>query len=609
MHSGGLELALVFLLAAVIAVPVFRRFGLGAVLGYLTAGVALGPYGFRVVTEAERVLTAAEIGVVMLLFVIGLELSAARLRVMRKPVFVIGGLQVLLSGLALGGLSMLGGVTWQASLVIGLGLTLSSTAVGLQLLSERKELTTDHGRVAFGVLLFQDLVAIPLLAAIPLLGRAGAAEFGWDEVAKAVGAIAALVVGGRVVLRHVFRVVARAQMPEVFTGAALLTVLGSAWIMQVAGLSAGLGAFIAGVLLADSEFRHELEAQIDPFKGLLLGLFFIAVGMSIDLQRVLSEPATIAVLVAMLMVVKFAILYLIGRRPGGLDPRAALKLGGVLALGGEFAFVVFNEAVKAGLIDDPMRDRLAAAVGVSMALTPLLLIAIGRLLANERTRKQEREFDTFPDDGQPQVLIAGFGRFGQIVARLLVAQKIPFIGIEHSADQVDFVRRFGNPVYYGDPAKSELLRSAGAANVKVFVVAIDSVEENLHTVSTIRRLYPEATVFARARDRRHAWELMDLGARALRETFYSSLRMGEKVLVELGVSEDVARDHAERFREHDQRLLRAQYLIRDDEDALLQSTQDSRRELEELFNADFGEGVLGEIADATRNEANVLDEE
>ena len=597
MHGGGLELALVFLLAAVIAVPVFRRFGLGAVLGYLAAGVMLGPFGLRVIRDAEPVLAASEIGVVMMLFVIGLELSPARLRVMRRPVFGVGGAQVLLTGLALAALSMAGGLAWKAAVVVGLGLALSSTAVGLQLLSERKALTSEHGRLAFAILLFQDLVAIPLLAAIPLLGQAAAIEgdgLTWVAVAKAVGAIAAVVLGGRLVLRHVFRMVARTQMPEVFTGAALLTVLGAAWVMQGAGLSAGLGAFLAGVLLADSEFRHELESQIDPFKGLLLGLFFMAVGMSIDLQRVLAEPLLVAALVAALMLVKFALLVAVGLHPGGLDRREALQLASVLALGGEFAFVVFGEAVKAGLLDAAMRDRLVAVVGVSMALTPLLVIAVTRLLAANPPARETRAFDAIPDD-HPQVLIAGFGRFGQIVARLLVAQQVPFIAIEHSAEQVDFVRRFGNPVYYGDPARPELLRSAGAARVRVFVIAIDGQDDSLHIVRTIRRLYPDAKVFARARDRRHAWALMDLGAEAMRETFYSSLKMGEHVLVQLGLSPAVARDHAQRFSEHDERMLDAQYRIHDDEAALMQSAQDARRELEQLFNADRGEGVLGEM--------------
>jgi glutathione-regulated potassium-efflux system protein KefB len=348
------------------------------------------------------------------------------------------------------------------------------------------------------------------------------------------------------------------------------------------------------VLLADSEFRHELEAQIEPFKGLLLGLFFMAVGMSIDLQRVAAEPLLIAALVVGLLSIKFALLWAVGRMPGGLDRHEALRLGAVLALGGEFAFVVFGEALKAGLIDPALRDRLVAVVGMSMALTPLLVIAIDRIAKGAPAAAPKRAFDAVPD-GHPQVLIAGFGRFGQVVARLLAAHRTPFIAIEHDIEQVDFVRRFGNVIYYGDPAKPELLRSAGAQHVKVFVIAIDGIEDSLHTVRTIRRLYPDAVLYARARDRRHAWQLMDLGAKAIREMLHSSLRMGEDVLRELGVAPDVARSHVERFAEHDDRLLAAQYLVQDDEAALMQATRDARLELEQLFSADAGEGVLGGI--------------
>jgi glutathione-regulated potassium-efflux system protein KefB len=358
----------------------------------------------------------------------------------------------------------------------------------------------------------------------------------------------------------------------------------------------GLGAFLAGVLLADSEFRHELEAQIQPFEGLLLGLFFMAVGMSIDLKQVMAEPVLIELSVATLLLVKFAILFALGLRPGKLDVRDALMLGCVLALGGEFAFVVFGEAQKAGLLSGMMRDRLVAIVGVSMALTPLLLIAMSRLLPAEGKRKPPRAFDAIPDE-HPQVLIAGFGRFGQIVARLLVAQRIGFVAIEHSPEQVDFMRRFGSQLYYGDPAQPALLRAAGAAGVRVFVIAIDEVESNLKTVRTIRREYPRAKVFARARNRRHAWELMDLGVEVVRETFHSSLKMGERVLVSLGESEEVAAQRAERFREHDEALLRAQHQVYDDEAALIQTSQEARKDLEQLFAADRGEGTLGGIVE------------
>jgi monovalent cation:proton antiporter-2 (CPA2) family protein len=592
MHSGGLELTLVFLLAAVIAVPVFRRFGLGAVLGYLVAGVVLGPYGTRVIRDVGPVLSASEIGVVMLLFVIGLELSPSRLQVMRKPVFGAGGLQMGVSGILLALLAMLRGLDIGAAVVIGLGLAFSSTAVGLQLLAERKALTAAHGRLAFAILLFQDLMAIPLLAAIPLIGGAKGSE-GLSLIAllKAFGAIAGVIVGGRLLLRQLFRVVARTNMPEVFTASALLVVLGSAWIMELAGLTMGLGAFLAGVLLADSEFRHELEAQIRPFEGLLLGLFFIAIGMTINIPALREDPWTVWIGVTLLMTTKFAILYGVGRWQGGLPRRDALLLGSALALGGEFAFVVFGDAFNAGLIDSAVRAHLVAIVGVSMALTPPLYLGLSRWLA-KAPKEEEPPFDNIEDES-PKVLIAGFGRFGQVVARLLAAQRIPFIAIEHSQEQVEFMRRFGSKLYYGDPANTELLRSAGASGVRVFVIAIDDVEGNLRTVRTIRRNYPEATVFARARNRRHAWELMDLGAEVVRETFHSSLVMGKRVLVKLGLPEDVAKQRANRFAEHDEALLRAQYLVHDDEDALIQTSQQARRELEQLFGADRGEGVLG----------------
>ncbi len=589
MHGSGLELALVFLLAAVIAVPVFRKLGLGSVLAYLAAGVMLGPDGFGLVRDTDRILDAAEIGVVMLLFVIGLELSPARLRVMRRPVFVSGGLQVLLTTLALGGIALLAHLHWKTALVVGMGLALSSTAVGLQLLGERKALTADYGRLAFAILLFQDIVAIPLLAAIPLLGGAKEQTLTWVVALQAIGAVALVVIGGRYLLRWVFRVVARTRMPEVFTATALFSVLGSAWFLQEAGLSAGLGAFLAGVLLADSEFRHELESQIQPFEGLLLGLFFIAVGMGIDLDRVAAEPQLIAGGVLVLLLVKFAILFGVGKlQPGRLPSRNALMLGGVLWLGGEFAFVVFNEAQRVRLLDNVTHDRLVAIVGISMALTPLLLIGITRLLKELPARRDTTPKPAFDaiEDHRPKVLIAGMGRFGQIVARMLLAQRIVFVALESNLDTVEDLRRFGNELYYGDPTRPDLLRAAGGDRIKVFVMAMDNPDTNTRAVRLVRRMYPDAKVFARARDRQHAWRLMDLGAVVFRELFGSSLQMGEQVLAALGMPGEMASDHARRFREHDEELLRAQHLVYDDDAALMQTSRESRAELMQLFEAD-----------------------
>jgi glutathione-regulated potassium-efflux system protein KefB len=566
MHGDGLQLALVFLLAAVIAVPLFKRFGLGAVLGYLAAGVVLGPFGAKVVPDAAPVLTASEIGVVMMLFVIGLELSPARLWVMRRPVFGMGGLQVLLSGVALGGIGLALGMGWKAALVVGLALALSSTAVSLQLLSERKALNTEHGRTAFAILLFQDIAAIPLIAAVPLLGAAAASPDPiWQDVLKA-----------------------RIGVPEMLTASALLAVLGAAWVMHLAGLSMGLGAFLAGVLLADSEFRHEIESQIDPFKGLLLGLFFMAVGMSIDLKLIAAEPGVIALGTLSLLLVKSLLLFAIGLRPGRMGWREALQLAAVMALGGEFAFVVLSEAVKARLIDDVLQNRLIAIVGLSMALTPLSVIAASRVLRAHPDRTPVREFDALPS-GHPQVILAGFGRFGQIVARMLVAQKIPFVALETDAKQVDFMRRFGNAIYYGDPARPDLLRSAGAAHATLFINAIDNAEANVRVTRVVRRLYPNMRIFARAHDRRHAWQLMDLGADVTRETFASGLEMAREVLVALGMSPEQAAQRVQKFRQHDEALLATQHLIYDDEAALLESAKQARSELEQLFEADAGE--------------------
>ena len=590
MHGqGNLELFLIFLLAAVVAVPLFRRFGLGAVLGYLVAGVAMGPFGLRLVKDPASVLGFSELGVVLLLFVIGLELSPARLWVMRRPVFGVGGLQVLITALALGAITALLGLGWKANLVIGLGLALSSTAVGLQLLAERKELNTGFGRLAFAILLFQDLAAIPLLALIPLLGEAKAASQSappLDAVLRALGMIAVVVIGGRLLLRQLFRAVAWTKMPEVFTATSLLVVVGTAWLMQWGGLSMGLGAFLAGVLLADSEFRHELEAQIEPFKGLLLGLFFIAVGMSIDVHRVMAEPVLIAEGVAVLLLLKAAILVLLGLRPGKLPAREALMLGAVLALGGEFAFVVFAEALRVGLFDAVLRDRLVAIVGLSMAATPLTVIAVSRWLLEHPAPKHERPADPIDQDN-PRVIIAGFGRMGQIVGRMLRAQGVPFTALENSVEQVELQRRFGNLIYFGDPSRADLLRAAHADRAEIFVLTTDDAEANVRTARLLRRQFPHLKVLARARNRQHAFKLMDLGVdEVVRETLHSSLELGQRTLEALGVPAEVAAERRARFLRHDEQLLKEQYLVYDDEAALIQSSQQARQDLEKLFEAD-----------------------
>jgi glutathione-regulated potassium-efflux system protein KefB len=426
-----------------------------------------------------------------------------------------------------------------------------------------------------------------LLAAIPLLGGARNDTLQWSDVAVALGALAVVILCGRPVLRRLFNIIARTRSPEVFTAMALLVVLGTAWFMQEAGLSPSLGAFLAGVLLSDSEFRHELESQIEPFKGLLLGLFFIAVGMGIDLDRIIAEPAMIAAGVTILLVVKFGLLFGIGKL-AKLRTRHAVMLGSVLWLGGEFAFVVFNEAQRAQLLGSANHDRLVAIVGLSMAITPLLMIALLRLLGREDAPKASAQpADTVDTGGiQPQVMIAGMGRFGQVVARLLTAQKIPFVALESNPDTVSDLRRFGNKLYYGDPTRPEMLRAAGGEQIRVYVVTLDDPDANMRATRLIRRMYPDAVVLVRARNRQHAWRLMDMSAEPFREVFGTSLELSERMLIALGIPADTARSHVQRFREHDEKLLRDQYLVYDDEAAVIQTSRDARADLMHLFEAD-----------------------
>ena len=607
MHGHGvLEIVIIFLAAAVIAVPLSRKLGLGAVLGYLCAGVIIGPQALGLVADAEQTLAASEFGVVLMLFIIGLELSPARLWVMRRLVFGFGAMQVLVSALLLGSVLLWLGIDWRAAVIIGLGLALSSTAVGLQLLAERKEMTAPHGRLGFGILLFQDLAAIPLLATIPLLGVAGAANEG-DAGAgalRALLAIAALVIGGRYLLRPVFRVVARSGAVEVFTATALLVVVASAWLMQQAGLSMGLGAFLAGLLLADSEFRHELESQIDPFRGLLLGLFFIAVGMSIDLHLLLQSPLPVLGAVAALLLLKSAVL-ITAARISRMSRRHMLLLAAALSMGGEFAFVVFAEAGKAGLIPLELRNQLNLVVGLSMAIAPLLLFAVDRWVRDTRP-KDDRPADTI-DHEHPQVIIAGFGRVGQIVARMLRANGIPFTALEHSAEQVDVSRRFGSQIYYGDPSRPDLLRAAHADRAKVFVLATDDPETNIRTARLVRRMFPHLRIVARVRNRQHAFRLMDMSVESVvRETFFSSLFMAKEVLKMLGVPEDVANERSRVFAEHDRKLLAEQHLVYDDEAALIPTSREAFNDLDRLFAADTVDDVedIGEAASGNSDDAS-----
>lgn len=587
-----LPLAVVFLLATVIAVPLAKRFRLGAVLGYLLAGVVIGPQVLGLVGDPAGIATVSEFGVVLMLFVIGLELSPARLWVMRRAVFGTGLLQVLTAGVAIGVIGWRGfGLAPGAAVIVAGSLALSSTAFGLQILGERKEAGSAYGRQAFAILLFQDLAAIPLIAAVPLLASSTASQ-GFDLVGtlRTVGVIVVVMAGGRYLLRPLFRFVAKAKVVEVSTATALLVVTGVALLMERAGVSATLGAFLAGMLLADSEYRHELESHIEPFKGLLLGLFFISVGMAMDVALLRREPWLVLGLVAALLLLKGALLWLLGRVVGALERGDALRLAALLACGGEFAFVVLKLAGEQGLVSARQHNLLVLAITLSMAATPLLVAALAKLLGARQRRRPARAFDTIVADA-PRVILAGYGRMGQIVARILRAEGIAFVALDHSVEQMDMVRRFGgwNDIFYGDPARPELLRAAQADKAELFVLAGDDPESSLRVARVVKRMYPHLKIIARARNRQHVWRLMDLGIdEPVRETLYSSLKMAKQALVALGLTPERAQDRVERFRQQDAELIKTQYLVYDDEAKLVQTTREALAELAQLFEADAG---------------------
>ena len=586
--SHFLQYMVMFLAAAVVAVSLSKRAGLGAVLGYLGAGALIGPSFLNLAPDMTQAKELSELGVILLLFVIGLELSPARLWLMRKAVFGAGLIQVVLSALILCSIAIAVGVATSSAIIIGLALALSSTAIGLQILAERKEIGEPHGRLAFAILLFQDLAAIPILALVPLLGAHGTADASgntWLAAAKAIGMIALVAIGGRYLLRPVFRAVAATQIPEVFTAMALLVVFGAAWLMQLADMQMSLGAFLAGVLLADSEFRHEIEAQIEPFKGILLGLFFVGVGVSLDLQLVKQQPMAIGLIVLCILAVKALVLLALGKLSGKLDFNEAARLALVLAGGGEFAFVVLNLAREHDLLEASQHSLLVVSVTLSMALIPLLVVGGGTLLADQK-KKPQRAFDVIPDE-HPRVIIAGYGRVGQIVARVLRAQKIPFTALESSVEQVELVRRFNQNIYFGDSSRPELLRAAGIEKAEIFVLTTDDPELNIRTARIVKRLYPHIKIIARARNRQHVWRLMDLNIDGIvRDTFYSSLAMAKGVLIDLGIAPEIAKARIDIFRKRDEQLLRDQHLVYDDDAALLQTAQEALKDLDRLFEAD-----------------------
>lgn len=574
-----------FLGAALLIVPLCHRLGLATVLGYLVTGLILGPNLLDVAGNTRNVMHFAEYGVVMLLFLIGLELEPSRLWALRRSIFILGGLQVALTGALFTGIGLMLGFKPVVSAIAGFGLAMSSTSFVLQLLAEKKQLTARHGRESFAILLFQDMAVIPMLAVLPLLSGNGAQDYNLIYFGKVFAVFGLLIAASRFVVRPVFRMIAASGAHELLTAAALFIVVGITLLMEYLGLSMALGAFVTGVLLADSPYRHELEASIQPFKGLLLGLFFMAVGMSADIHQLIKTPLLIVGGALGLMAMKFLVLAAIGRLAGNNWP-TSIRLGMVLSQGGEFAFVLFSTAAGYKLLPGKLGDQLILIVTLSMALTPLVFWVLERWIEPLWKQQEKREFDKIEDLDSP-VVIAGFGRFGQIVARVLRTHKIGFTALEGDARQVDFVRRFGNNVYYGNPSNLDLLRSAHLDRAKVFILAIDDVDDSIRTANQVRHYYPNLTILARARDRRHAYMLMDLGVNVIfRETFLSSLDLARQTLVELGYDPARARRSVEMFRDYDEKLLKRQQLIYHDEESLIASNQAAMKELEDLFESD-----------------------
>lgn len=594
---AGIQDTVVFLTAAVIAVPVFRKAGLGALLGYLAAGIMIGPSVAGLIDDVDSILHFAEFGVVLLLFIIGLELMPARLWALRRPIFGLGMAQVAISAVLIGLASYALGYGIQTAIVVGLVLALSSTAFAVQTLADRGELRTQHGRAAFSILLFQDLAVIPMLAVLPWIADAprlveGAtadavlSDTDYLSIAYSIVTVVLIVVVGRKVLRPFLRVVSSTGVQELFTAAALLVVLGMALAMEKIGLSMALGAFLAGVLLADTEYRHRLEADIEPFKGLLLGLFFIAVGMSINLANFFDAPLTTLGAAVGLVAIKFVAIFVIARSIG-IKWEAAIALAAVLPQGGEFAFVLFGAAINVGAVDRATADFLILVVAISMAMTPFT-VQLADLVRNRFSKKVVAQA-TLEEMGDPdtQVIIAGFGRFGQMIGRLLNMRRIKFVALDSDHDRIAIARRFGNDAYFGDASRLQILEAAGAGRAKLLVIAVDDPERADAVARVAGMHFPNLKLFARAHDRFHVYRLMELGVdQVVREYFDSSLDMAGRVFRELGIPGKRADQMVKRFKDYDEELLREQYRIHSDEAEMIRTSKEAAAHLASLFEYD-----------------------
>ena len=590
MHDipNWLSNSFIYLSAAVLAVPLSKALGLGSIIGYLAAGMAIGPWGLRLVTNVEDILHFAEFGVVLMLFLVGLELEPRRLWALRRPIFGWGSAQVLGCAAALFGLACLAGVDWHVALVAALGLALSSTAIALQVMGERNLLPTSSGQAGFSMLLFQDVAAIPILALLPLLGGVDAttahattaAERGMEAL-KIIGVIAGIIVGGRLLLRPVFRWIANSKTSEIFTAAALLLVIGIAGLMQLVGLSMALGAFLAGVLLAESEYRRELETDLEPFKGLLLGLFFIAVGMSIDFDVLLRSPGTMALILLGFLACKAVVIWglaTVMKLP--LQERPVFTL--LLAQGGEFAFVVFQAAAGAKVFSAETASLLIGAVALSMLLGPLLLVGLDRYVLPRFTQQHKHRMEELSEPQEAPIILCGFGRYGQIIGRMINLQGITATVLDHDADTIESVRAFGFRVHYGDATRLDLLRTAGAAHAKVIVVAVDDVDQSLKIVDLVQAHFPHLTIVARARNVNHLYQLRDRGVPHIeRELFDASMRSARSILESLGWPAHEARRSAMRFRQDNLDLMEQMYPHYKDRARMISVSKQGREQLVE----------------------------
>jgi monovalent cation:proton antiporter-2 (CPA2) family protein len=582
--------ALFFIASAVILVPIFHKLGLGSILGYLVAGIIVGPFGLSLIHETEMLKHFAELGVILLLFIIGLEIQPTRLWSMRRRLFGLGNLQIFLCSLIFMAIAKFFGVSTIPAAVIGFGLSLSSTAFALQTLQDKSQLDTEYGQSSFAVLLMQDLIAIPALAIIPTLSQDESAQgLSLNTLAMFIAIIIGLVLVSRFLIRPAFRIISATRIRELFTAITLVIILGVASLMLSIGLSAALGTFIAGVLLADSEYRHELEADLGPFKNLLMGLFFIGVGMSVNLDLIISHPLLIIGLSVGYILLKMFLVYASGRI-FKLSRTNSKLMALTVGQGGEFAFVIFGIALTYQMADPDVLAILTVVISISMALSPILLLLNDKYEAVVCKEKSKPTYDEIQNES-PEVIIAGFGRFGQIFGRILRTQKIPFTAIDRDPNQIELVRKFGNKVYYGDASRLDIMEAAGVAKAKYFVIALDDVSDSVKTAQTLKEHFPHVKIYARSRNRGHTFDLMDQGVQHIkREVFDSSLNFTSDLLKDMGMDSDKVDDIIRKFAKHDVDFIQVQHKVRNDEKMFMSAYNQAQAQLAEVLSQDEKEG-------------------